>query len=946
MSILKWAGLIGAISIAAIAVDVYLIEGHSPSSTTAEDDGASLLSADANDSVAKKKLGKSGAIGENLEASLQDDLSSGIKSLPKKDIDSDIPSGVSFHRNNEFPFKSDQLIVKLRAGGKLDKLISSNIVLAEDSLSKSSGSAVQIARVGKGYAVLKLKYKGETRDSLNAEFLHISKSITSFGGVEGFEEDLLLRPSYAVNDDRYSDQWYLGGSLFGGSNASSAWDKSIGQKKDGGRSVIAIVDTGITNHSDLNANVLPGFDFISDSVRGGDGDGWDSDASDLGDAVTEAEALSVGGVFSGCTARNSSWHGTHVSGIASAIGNNGSGIIGVASRSQIVPVRVLGKCGGYMSDVAEGVRWAAGLTVDGANKNPYPAQVINLSLGGRGACSSFLQSAINDANRAGSVVVVAAGNSALDAREFSPGNCSGVVVVGAVAQGGDRAYYSNYGSKVSISAPGGDVRDPATILSTMNNGLIRPGAATYGYYQGTSMAAPVVSGAIALALSANPKIGGSSAVSLLTKTAKKFPANSVCANEKNCGVGIVDIGAAIGVAESNMPDIAISKFLPSSGVVIPNSPFDVSVSLVNVGGLATSRGAVGKIQVFISSIDGGNKVKIGDADVAVGDIESRAAKTIKIAGLVVGGKSAANGLQSGAYGISVDFSAEDWDSNLTNNSSRILQLDYVVPQITLTKKMPNNQAPADISFQANLNDSRIAKYIGSDWVYEWKFSNGKIIKASGLRAILQATDVGVGSATLTIKNPTSGFSSSSTVNFETIAPLPSVVTFTEVSSNKFNRAPITYKFTPNITIGHPSDRVSSISWDVDNGRMTSNRTNAIITFEKGSHVVRAKVTTKMGYTAEFEKILHVGENTPPECGIDYSSPAGQRLIVFNASCSDVDGVIKNIRWTINGQSASPIPGNPYVLRIQPPSGSGNMTVKVLVLDDSKSTGEAQITVAY
>ena len=217
--------------------------------------------------------------------------------------------------------------------------------------------------------------------------------------------------------------------------------------------MVAVIDTGYRPHADLTGRFVQGYDFIWDPEVANDGDGRDADARDPGDWITSADAASV--TFAGCPVENSSWHGTHVAGTIAANTNNGVGVAGVNWQAKILPVRVLGKCGGYTSDIVDGMRWAAGLTVSGVPANANPAKVLNISLGGSGTCSMAEQSAVNDINATGAVIVVAAGNSDADAAAFTPSSCDGVIVVGATDKSGTRAYYSNYGSIVDISAPGG-----------------------------------------------------------------------------------------------------------------------------------------------------------------------------------------------------------------------------------------------------------------------------------------------------------------------------------------------------------------------------------------------------------------------------------------------------------------------------------------------------------
>jgi len=305
--------------------------------------------------------------------------------------------------------------------------------------------------------------------------------------------------------------------------------------------VAAVIDTGYRPHADLAANLLPGYDMIADTFVSNDGNGRDSDASDPGDAIAAGEC----GGGDPPQDYDSSWHGTHVAGTIAAVTNNGNGVSGVAYNAKIVPVRVLGKCGGYTSDIADGIVWASGGTVGSLPLNANPARVLNLSLGGSGSCDSTSQNAINSARSRGAVVVVAAGNSNANASGFSPANCSGVITVAATNRSGGRAYYSNYGSIVAVAAPGGDVRSSAAngILSTLNNGATAPGADAYAYYQGTSMAAPHVAGVVALMLAKNPALTPDEVAARLKSSTRAFPATC-----SQCGSGIVDASAAVDAA--------------------------------------------------------------------------------------------------------------------------------------------------------------------------------------------------------------------------------------------------------------------------------------------------------------------------------------------------------------------------------------------------------------
>jgi serine protease len=253
----------------------------------------------------------------------------------------------------------------------------------------------------------------------------------------------------------------------------------------------------------------------------------------------------------------------------------------------VMQLRAVGRCGGYASDVADAIAWAAGAPVVGLPNNPNPARVINLSLGGGGSCDRTTQAAINTARSWGAVVVVAAGNANANAANTSPANCQGVITVAATAKSGGKASYSNFGSNVTLAAPGGD-RD-AGLWSTLNMGTMAPGADAYASYAGTSMAAPVVSGVVALMLSVNKNLTPDQVAALLKSSARAFPA--ACAN---CGAGLVDANAAVAAALGQSPAPA-STPAPAPTATAPGDtePNDVIGSAVKVATLpATVSGSL------------------------------------------------------------------------------------------------------------------------------------------------------------------------------------------------------------------------------------------------------------------------------------------------------------------------------------------------------------------
>ena len=343
------------------------------------------------------------------------------------------------------------------------------------------------------------------------------------------------------DDPLYPEQWSLHDPV-AGIDAPRAWEWTTGSPEI----VIAILDSGIRPaHPDLEPRLLPGFDFVSDVWRAGDYNGRDDSPEDPGDAARDDECAP------GASPSPSSWHGTHVAGTVGAVANNNLGIAGVDWAARLLPVRIGGKCGIDPIDLADAIRWAAGV-LPGRKEIPanrHAADIINLSVGFPGSCPPYVQDAISSAIAAGALVVAAAGNHQTSAEEYYPANCAGVLSVAATDRWGQLAAYSNYG-RAHIAAPGGSLGTRERgILSTVNDGLVRPEAEGFGYKLGTSMAAPHVSGTAALILSRDPDLRPGQVFNILTRTAKAFPAGAEnsCANAGafSCGAGLLDAGRAI-----------------------------------------------------------------------------------------------------------------------------------------------------------------------------------------------------------------------------------------------------------------------------------------------------------------------------------------------------------------------------------------------------------------
>jgi serine protease len=366
--------------------------------------------------------------------------------------------------------------------------------------------------------------------------------------VEFAEVDARMFPHRVPGDPGYAEQWFLqapvpgpNGPTASAVDAASAWDTTTGSSSV----VVAVLDTGVRfDHPDLGrvgdgGKLLPGYDFVGLDSGGAarianDGDGWDPDPTDPGDWVSSSDRLL--NTFAGCRVSDSSWHGTRVSGILAARTDNAEGIAGTGWDTRILPVRVLGKCGGNTSDIIAGMRWAAGLAQDGAPPNPTPARVLNLSLGGQGTCSRAYQVAIDEIVARGVLVLVSAGNDG--ALPDQPANCVGVASVTGVRHVGTKVGFANLGPGVTIAAPGGNCVNVGpgdaclySLDTTTNLGGTVP--TTSGYTGrvtdinvGTSFASPIVAGIAALMYAVNERLAPGKVIERLQTSALPFPVSS------------------------------------------------------------------------------------------------------------------------------------------------------------------------------------------------------------------------------------------------------------------------------------------------------------------------------------------------------------------------------------------------------------------------------------
>ena len=426
------------------------------------------------------------------------------------------------------------------------------------------------------------------------------------------------RQDATPNDARFAQQWWLQAAATGNTGAAGfakAWDRSTGVVGLGNPGVVvAVLDSGITSHIETNARVLPGFDFVADPVYAGDGNGRDNDPQDPGDVVTAADRLAQPDKFSGCPETlRSSWHGTTIAGQLAAVTNNGEGVAAANWQGLVLPVRVAGKCGAAVSDIIDGMRWAAGLAVAGAPANPNPARLIVLSYGGLDACDAdsadptvrdtarLYEAAIAEVRAKGALVIVAAGNQR--GAVGRPASCRGAFAVTAVNREGYKAAYANFGAAIKLATPGGDdasggdcatgdanLRDGG-LVSTGNLGEVSTGAAGYVAASGTSFAAPGVAAVASLMWAVNPALTLAQIEQGLLLSARPHvlvPLLGACQPGANtgrcactastCGAGLLDADQALAFAAA--PD----NYLPPM-----RSPITLTDDRLRACAVATGR---------------------------------------------------------------------------------------------------------------------------------------------------------------------------------------------------------------------------------------------------------------------------------------------------------------------------------------------------------------------
>jgi len=549
---------------------------------------------------------------------------------------------------------SNRLIVKLRAAKPAQMMGAMQINSARDRL--LSAQVMEQLQATTGVPMKELRAMGNDAHVLRMDAAQTKQTVEqvisnlrALPNVEYVEQDHFEYLQAVPNDADYALLWAMQpvnavvGTSSGytgnyGGDFETAWNTSTGTGV-----VVAVIDSGITAHPDIVGTggsvsplatgnlVSPGYDFIQDCRIRGTCAANTSDVAatippasggiDTGGFLTATDITNNPSLFGGMTSANSSWHGTHVAGTIAAIGNNNLGVIGGAHGAKILPVRALGKGGiGFASDISEAILWAAG--VHPTIPNPNPARVINMSLGSTSECGVTRQSAIDAAVAAGAVVVVAAGNEDSDIYYSSPANCKKVISVAAVGKDGSRAVYSNFSSPsntvnkafITLAAQGSDTPyvDPLNpplvppfdpgIYSLVDTGATTPAGAGYGYKEGTSMATPQVSAAVALMLARNPALTPAQVKTILSSPASltAFPsfvsgwAMWDCSLKQNCGAGILNA------------NLAVQNSLPLMTVTLGNLDFGTTpVNTVVADRTITLTNSAGTPIALIGSVIGG-----------------------------------------------------------------------------------------------------------------------------------------------------------------------------------------------------------------------------------------------------------------------------------------------------------------------------------------------------
>jgi serine protease len=781
------------------------------------------------------------------------------------------------------------------------------------------------------------------------------RALASMPGVEYIEPDLRMYPTLVPNDPRYGEQWSLVASSVnaGAIDAETAWDTTTGTD-----AVVAVIDTGILkNHEEFQGGkLLPGYDFITDPATARDGDARDPDPSDEGDWQ---EAGDCGSPFP----EDSSWHGSHVSGTAAATGDNAKGIAGVAFSplTKILPLRVLGLCGGFLSDIADAIRWAAGLSVPGVPNNTTPAKVVNLSLGGFSpTCPQSFNDAFLDVYDKDVSVVVAAGNENSDASSFSPANCDRVLAVAAVDINGVRASYSNFGDVVDIAAPGGDMPNDTGILSAVDSGKTTPnGDSDYAFYQGTSMAAPHVAGIAALLYSEDATLSVDEVASILNQSARPFPVTGSAfdCTTSLCGSGLIDAAAAISLVNVNPniePTAEFTYRINGMRANFRDASTDSDGSIVlwawNFGDGATSSvqnpshtyAAAGEYIVTLTVSDNDGAISTANKKVRVPNVAPVAGITSSTTGLTTKFRDASSDSDGSIvswlwnFGDNVTSSAQNPGHLYAAAGDYIVTLrvtddDGATAKTSKLIVVPNKLPIAKFIFGANdrevdFSDGSTDRD-GSIVRWSWNFGDGEksteqnpshVYVATGnymvsltVRDNDGATNTVSKSVTLPNFSPTSGFNTRTT-DFTTI--------FSDASTDS-------------------DGSIATWLWNFGDGDRSTEQNPTHVYATAGDYRVTLRVTDNDGASSDTSSKMVRVPNAAPTAGFTFNT--ADLTANFSDTSTDSDGSI--VRWSWNfGDGARSSSQNP--IHLYAAGGDYRVTLKVTDNDGATFTTSHSVTV--
>ena len=437
--------------------------------------------------------------------------------------------------------------------------------------------------------------------------------------VNAIERQAATTNVLSVTDPFYPSQTWLASRTAGRAgvaNFPAAW-LSVAAPRPTSPVAVAVLDTGILSETtELDARILPGYDFISESAYARDGNGRDPNPRDEGDWMDASTRASSPLLFPDvCTDGDSSWHGTAIAAMLVAGVNNGvrgTGLLAPFPDVQVLPVRVGGACGADRVDILEGMLWAAGVPFTGSpTLNPNPAKVISLSFGGDDACTenTGYPRVIRQLEQAQVLLVASAGNGGDnglgETSPTVPASCPGVMAVTALNQRGHKATYGNFvrtdNGRWGLAVAAGDVSTSNQLLddgvvTLVNDGTTSPSSNfSMGALAGTSFAAPQVAGVAAMVWALDETLSVNQVRSILVNSARAWSVVNdeltgfnlpVCSSsqrgacrcsDETCGSGVLDAAAAV--------DAALN----------PASPLRQEVTNVSSGGSSGGGGGGGAL---------------------------------------------------------------------------------------------------------------------------------------------------------------------------------------------------------------------------------------------------------------------------------------------------------------------------------------------------------------